>query len=672
MKLLDNGKPASKYQVEVIDTEYYQRQISCQNACPVRTDARGYVNAVADGDYETGYIQARQPNPFTSICGRVCAAHCEKACRRGNIDAPIAIRALKRFLCETHGVEAMSHLPLVRGTKDETGTALLSAQTLSNASTIESFGQLSREKTDRGEVGEIKVAVIGAGPSGLTAAHDLALLGYKVTVFETSSVVGGMVMLGIPEFRMQRDLLKAEIKEILDLGVELRTNTRLGSNITLSGLKEQGFKAIFLGIGAHKDTSLDLEGRELDGVIPAVDFLLNVNMGYRVDLGDSVSVIGGGDVAIDAARVASRLGEVYGQLASGDLVTATDTARAALRLGARDVHIVYRGTREEMRATKEEVEGALEEGTIIHNSLTPVRIIGEDGKVTGLETVVTRSDYDSQGRRTLVPVPGSEAVIKCTSVILATGQGSDLSFINTDDKIEISNRSTIVADADTLATTSPGIYAGGDVVYGPRTIIEAVADGHRAARGIDSYLRGGQGEVVRRGWLREVSDNDLPTPGFLDTPRANPGKISLERRTGVSEVEQVYDKADAVEQAERCLKCNIQTVFNSELCILCGGCVDVCPQSCYKMVSLDKIQGDDSLDAAVMDKYGVSLEDFQQGSELPGQGTAMIKDETRCVRCGLCAKRCPTQAITMQSFWFEEELSSSENAEKTQEGAGSK
>ncbi len=669
---MDNGKSASKYQVEVIDVEYYQRQISCQNACPVRTDARGYVDAVADGDYETGYIQARQPNPFISICGRVCAAHCEKVCRRGNIDAPVTIRALKRFLCESHGVEAMSHLPLVRGTKGETGTALLSARRLTNASTIESFGQLSRERTDKGEVAEIKVAVIGAGPSGLTAAHDLVLLGYKVTVFEASSVVGGMVMLGIPEFRMQRDLLNAEIKEILDLGVELNLNARLGSNITLSGLKEQGFEAVFLGIGAHKDTSLDLEGRELDGVIPAVDFLLNVNLGYRVVLGESVAVIGGGDVAIDAARVASRLGEVYGLLASGELVTATDTARAALRLGARDVHIVYRGTREEMRASEEELEGALEEGTIIHNSLTPVRIIGEGGQVTGLETVVTRSEYDNQGRRTLVPVPGSESVIKCSSLILATGQGSDLSFINPEDKMEISAWGTIVADADTLATTSPGIYAGGDVVYGPRTVIEAVADGHRAARGIDNYLRGGRGEVVRRGWLKEVSEDDLPAPESLYIPRANPGKASLDRRTGVSEVEQVYDKADAVEQAERCLKCNIQTVFNGDLCILCGGCVDVCPQYCYKMVSLDKIQGDQRLEAAVRDRYGVSLEDFQQGSELPEQGTAMIKDETNCVRCGLCAKRCPTQAITMQSFWFEEELGNAESRGKTHKGTDSK
>ncbi len=669
---MDNETSSSKYQVEVIDVEYYQRQISCQNACPVRTDARGYVNAVADSDYETGYIQARQPNPFTSICGRVCAAHCEKVCRRGNIDAPVTIRALKRFLCETHGVEAMNHLPLVRGTKEETGTALLSARTLTNASTIESFGQLSKERADKGDVAEKKVAVIGAGPSGLTAAHDLALLGYKVTVFEASPVVGGMVMLGIPEFRLQRDLLNAEIKEILDLGVELNLNARLGSDITLSGLKEQGFEAVFLGIGAHKDTNLDLEGNELEGVFPAVGFLLNVNLGYRVDLGDSVAVIGGGDVAIDSARVASRLGEVYGQLASGELVTATDTARAALRLGARDVHLVYRGTREEMRASDEEVEGALEEGTIIHNSLTPVRIIGEDGKVTGLETVVTRSEYDSQGRRTLVPIPGSEAVIKCSSLILATGQGSDLSFINPEDKIEISTWSTIVADADTLATTASGIYAGGDVVYGPRTIIEAVADGHRAARGIDNYLRGGRVEVVRRGWLKEVSEDDLPVPEYLHTPRANPGKVSLDRRTGVSEVEQVYDKADAVEQAERCLKCNIQTVFNGDLCILCGGCVDVCPQYCYKMVSLDKIQGDESLEAAVKDRFGVSLEDFQQGGGQPEQATAMIKDETRCVRCGLCAKRCPTQAITMQSFWFEEELGNAESGGKTQKGADSK
>lgn len=638
----------SKYAVEVVDFDYYQRQISCQAACPVRTDARGYVNAVVERDYEAGYVRARQPNPFASTCGRVCAAHCEKACRRGKIDTPVTIRALKRFLCEPYGVEALSHLPVARGKSRGAGLTLLTGKAPRNALTAESFSQLSGESkpgTGERKTKNVQVAVIGAGPAGLSAAHDLALLGYRVTVFEASPVVGGMTMLGIPEYRLPRDILRLEIGEILDLGVELKLNTRLGKDFSLAGLKERGFKAIFIAIGAHKDRGLEIEGIHLDGVVSAVDFLLNVNLGYRTELGDKVVVVGGGDVAVDAARVATRLGEVYDQLAAGDLVTAVDAARHALRLGVRDVHMVYRGTRQEMRASQEELEGALEEGTVLHTELVPTRILGRDGKVAGLETVATRSQYDERGRRSLVTVPKSESIIECNSVVLAIGQESDLSFIQPEDGIDISAQGTIIADSENLATTAPGIFAGGDVVYGPRTIIEAVADGYKAARAIDNYLKGGQVSLVRRGWMEEVPHSYLPDVAFQSQPRRNPPKISLDRRTGVSEVEMVFDEASAREQSQRCLKCHVQTVFNRELCILCGGCVDICPKSCFKMVPTEKIKGTSELNNFIKTYFGENE-----------TATAMIKDETRCIRCGLCAKRCPVGAITMEAFWFEEQL----------------
>lgn len=641
--------PAAKYKVELVDTDYYRKQISCQSACPVHTDARGYVNAVIEGDYQAGYIRARQPNPFASTCGRVCAAHCEKACRRGKIDAPITIRALKRFLCEPYGVEAMSHLPIARGQSREAGIALLPGNAFSNAATAESFSQLTawREKgIAREKTGNGKVAVIGSGPAGLSAAHDLALLGYRVTIFEAAPEAGGMTKLGIPEYRLPRDLLKLEIGEILELGAELKLNTRLGSDFNLSTLREQGFKAIFIAIGAHKDREMDIEGIHLDGTLPAVDFLLNVNLGYRVDLGEKVVVVGGGDVAVDAARMAARLGEVYDLLTTGDLVTAVDAARHALRLGVRNVHIVYRGAREEMRASQEELESALEEGIALHTGLVPRRIIGSAGKVIGLETVATRSRYDERGQRALVPVPGSETIIDCTSVILAIGQESDLSFIQPEDGIA-TKQGTIVADSETLVTTAPGIFAGGDVVFGPRTIIEAVADGHKAARAVDNYLRGGQTRVMRKGWMTEVPLSYLPNPDYQHAPRVGPPKISLDRRTGVSEVEMVFDEATAREQAERCLKCHVQTVFNSDLCILCGGCVDICPTHCLKLVPVAKLEGNRELADLIRVKYG------EEGQKA---GTAMIKDETRCIRCGLCYRRCPTGAITMEAFWFEEQF----------------
>ncbi|MDP6043291.1 MAG: FAD-dependent oxidoreductase [Dehalococcoidales bacterium] len=652
---------SERYQVEIVDASYYKRMISCQDACPVRTDARGYVNAIADGDYEAGYIRARQPNPFASICGRVCAAHCEKACRRGKIDTPITIRSLKRFLCELYGIEAKSYLPLTRETGKGAGITLLTGKTPGNALTAESFSQLSlaqEKKTAKESPDNVRVAIIGTGPAGLSAAHDLALLGYKVIIFEAAPSAGGMTALGIPEYRLPRDILKSEIEEILDLGVEMKLNTRLGMNFNLDTLREQRFKAVFIAIGAHKDRGLDVEGIHLDGVLPAVDFLRNVNLGYKVELGDKVAVVGGGDVAVDAARLAARLEEVCDLLATGNLVTVMDVTRRALHLGVKDVHIVYRGTREEMRASQEELEGALEEGTSLHTGLLPKRILGSDGKVAGLETLATRSIYDEKGRRILEPISGSESIIDCSSVIMAIGQESDLSFIRPEDRIMTSKQGTIMADNETLATTAPGIFAGGDVVYGPRTIIEAVADGHKAARSIDNYLKGGQVNVTHRSWMVEVPTDYLPNPDYQQTPSVRPAKIPLDRRTGVSEVEMVYDEASAYKQSQRCLKCHVQTVFNSELCILCGGCVDICPKHCLKMVPVEKIAGTSELMDLIKVRYGENiLAPHQAGvKDTRSLGTAMIKNETRCIRCGLCYRRCPMGAITMEAFRFEEQL----------------
>jgi NADPH-dependent glutamate synthase beta subunit-like oxidoreductase len=542
------------------------------------------------------------------------------------------------------------------------GIALLTGKASSNATTVESFGQLSvngREWAGKGRGDDVRVAVIGTGPAGLTAAHDLALIGYRVTIFEAAPYAGGMTILGIPGYRLPRNLLREEIGEILDLGVELELNTRLGLDFDLASLKEQGFQAIFIAIGAHKDRQLDIEGIHLDGVLSAVDFLLNANLEYKTNLGNKVVVVGGGDVAVDAARVAARLGEeVYELLAEGDLVTAADAARHALRLGVRDVHLVYRGSREEMRASQEELDSALEEGTILHTGIMPKRIVGSNGQVTGLETVTARSLYDERGRRTLVPIPGSESIIECNSVMLAIGQESDLSFIQLGDGIAVSSQGTIIADPETLATKASGIFAGGDVVYGPRTIIEAVNDGHKAARGIDNYLKGKQAKVVRKGWMVEVSTSDLPNIEYQHTPRVGPAKIPLERRTGISEVELVFDEVSAREQAERCLKCHIQTVFNSELCILCGGCVDICPKDCLKLVPVEKIEGTGELANLIRARYEENTLASQRTSveETQSLGTAIIKDETQCIRCGLCAGRCPTGAITMEAFSFEEQL----------------
>ncbi len=663
-----------RYRVETVDIDYHRRAVSCQNACPAHTNAQGYVNAIASGNYGEGYIIARQPNPFASICGRVCASPCERACRRGKIDAPVTIRTLKRFLCERYGTETKSHLSILYRGDRKAGIAHLSGKPPYNAQTVESFSQLSgslEKEIGGGNPQGAPVAIIGAGPTGLTAAHDLALLGHKVTVFEAASDAGGMALLGIPEYRLPRAVLKLEIGEILDLGVELKLNTRLGVDFTLASLQEQGFGATLIAIGAYKDRWLNIEGIDLNGVIAAVDFLTHVKQGHRINLGAKVVVVAGGG-GTDTARRGAGQKETDEVPADATLMTVMDATRQALRSGVSEVHVFYRGNLVEMRASQsqEELDEALEEGVIFHTSALPKRIVGSDGKVTGFETLAARLQPDEKGQRTLVPVPGSESIFECNSVILALGQESDLSFIRPKDGVTFSNLGAIIADTDTLATTAPGIFAGGDAVRGPRTVIDAVAGGHRAARAIDNYLRSGPLKTVRRGWLTPARLEDLPSQYNLNIPRINPPRIPLDRRTGAAEVEGVFDETSAKTQAERCLKCHIQTVFNADLCILCGGCVDVCPQDCYKMVRLDKIEGDSRLEAMINDKYGIPLDTFQKGGEVLGRGTAMLKDETRCVRCGLCAKRCPTGAITMQAFHFEEELVYEESAGDLPEEAG--
>jgi NADPH-dependent glutamate synthase beta subunit-like oxidoreductase len=644
-----------KYRVQVVDADYYRKNIKCQDACPVHTDAMGYIKAIAQGEYEQGYIRARQPNPFVSSCGRVCNAPCETACRRGQIDAPVTIRALKRFVCERYGVEAMTYLPIVRTPGVRVSSSLLSDIPPPNSQTVESFGAL-RKASARGGHRKGKVAVIGCGPAGLAAAHDLATLGHQVTIFEAAPVPGGMLRLGVPEYRLPRNVTGLEIAEILEQGVELKLETRLGERLTLKTLREEGYDAIFIAVGLYRSRELNIEGVNLDGVLRAIEFLLNVNMGYKVELGQKVLVIGGGAVAMDVARTVTRVREPEPLLRDGELTTALGVAREALRRGVPEVHVICLESREEMPALPEEVEDALTEGVILHTRRGPSRILGDGQRVTGLETVEVASVFDSQGRFNPTFIPHTESVLEGDTVILAIGQTSDLSFITPEDGIEITRRGTIAVDPDTLATTAPGIFAGGDVAFGPRNIIAAVCDGHKAALSIDQYLQERRIQVRRRSWMTPVNLEELASFGRLDIPRRRPPALPLERRIGIAEVELGYTPEMAREQASRCLRCNVQTVFNGDRCILCGGCVDICPQNCLKLVRLDKIDGDERLKALVQARYGISWEAFQNGGEALNQGTAMIKDEARCVRCGLCARRCPTGAITMEAFWFEEEL----------------
>lgn len=625
---------------KLVDLEWLESNFPCMQACPVHTQAGRYVSLIAQGRYEEAYRYARVPNPFASICGRVCGHPCEPACRRGQFDMPISIRALKRFVTERHGPESRNP--------------------------VDVFPE--KPPAFRLE----KIAIIGSGPAGMSAAHDLALLGYPVTVFEAAPVPGGMMHLGIPEYRLPRDVLQAQIREILDLGPELRLNMRLGRDFSLEDLRRQGYKAVLLAFGLHRSRDLNLPGHELDGVVKGIDFLLNVNLGYRFSIGKQVVVIGGGNVAIDVARSAMREQQklavdtdtagLPNELTSSEMDVAMkefmDVSRQALRMGAREVHLVCLESRKEMPASEEEIEEGLVEGIRMHPSLGPKQFVGQNGKVTGLEVIACTSVFDAQRRFSPTFAPGTETIIPCDTVILAIGQASDLSFLSPADGVEATRQGTLKIDPETLMTTAPGLFAAGDIAFGPRLIISAVADGKKAAEQIDKYLRGPEWKPKPQYVQITVLDHHKMAEQYDEYSRLAVPVIPLERRTGVAEVEIGFTEDQARREASRCLQCWINTIFegneaNGTECILCGGCVDVCPENCLQLVPLNQFQFSDESKgrlAAELDSRSQELQHLAPDELSATVGSVMVKDETICIRCGLCAERCPVNTITMEAF----------------------
>jgi NADPH-dependent glutamate synthase beta subunit-like oxidoreductase/NAD-dependent dihydropyrimidine dehydrogenase PreA subunit len=610
-------------QTKNVNKEWLGRNFPCYWACPVHTEAGRYVRYIADGDYKSAYYMARLPNPFASICGRICAAPCETACRRGKIDKPIAIRALKRFACERYGVESLIDITRIKEVF---------------AGRIKPLGRW--------------VAVVGSGPAGLSAAHDLALMGYSVTVFESQMVAGGMLRLGVPEYRLPRELIRLEINAILNLGLELRLGKAIGRDFALNDLFDNGYEAVFLAVGAHRGRSLNIPGVELDGVFKAIDFLLNINLGYKVDLGERIVVVGGGNVAIDVARTAARQEPPPAEIVT-DISSALDVARSAVRFGAREVHVVSLESLQEMPATEEEIREAEDERIVFHHSKGPNRIIGKNGKVTALETVDCVSVFDENRRFNPKFAPGTEGVIPADSVILAIGQSSDLSFLSPNDEVRINPRNTIEVDPESLSTSQPAVFAGGDVAFGPRNIIDAIADGRRAALAIKRYL--GDSTHENEELLIEVLESTGygHSPSYERIPRQLVPFLPIDRRIGVAQVELGYTEGQARKEAERCLWCWENTIFDGQErfgteCILCGGCVDICPEDCIELVPLASVEVPRQLEEEIGETFAyLNLQpaDFQRRA-----GAAMIKDEEKCIRCGLCAKRCPVNCITMERF----------------------
>ncbi|MGQ9629277.1 MAG: FAD-dependent oxidoreductase [bacterium] len=488
----------------------------CKNTCPIHMDVQGYVALIAQGKFKEALKVIRRSNPLPSICGRVCFHPCESKCKRGEVDQPIAIASLKRFVMDHEA-----------GAEDE-----ISPPPPKNK----------------------KVAVVGSGPAGLAAAHDLAQMGYKVVIFEALPIAGGMLAVGIPEYRLPKRILKSEIEYIQKWGVEIRTNTPVGvgdGNLSLDDLKRDGFEAIFLAVGAHKSMKLGVKGEELKGVIHGIDFLREVALSRNAKVGKRVAIVGGGNTAIDAART-------------------------ALRLGCEEVHIVYRRSRAEMPAHEIEIEEAEKEGVKIAYLAAPVEILGKDGAASAMKCIrMELGEPDESGRRRPVPIPGSEFIIEVDTIIPAISQSPDLSFLGSDSDFRVTKWNTFEVNPKTLETNIPGIFAGGDAVSGPATIIDAIAAGKRAALAIDRYLRGESMEGFDALELSGIVLEDLGEreEGIERRERTPMPTLPVERRIrGFDEVELGFTEEMAIAEAKRCLNCGV--------CSECRECERVCELHC--------------------------------------------------------------------------------------------
>jgi NADPH-dependent glutamate synthase beta subunit-like oxidoreductase len=576
----------------VPDGEWLWANEPCRAACPVHTDAGAYVTAIAAGRDQDAYAIARRTNPFVSICGRVCAAPCEAACRRGTLDAPVAIRALKRFVTERFGVE--------------------------------SFAAAAQWHAAHGPVPDAtgpSVGVIGGGPAGLAAAHDLRLAGHPVTIYEAADRLGGMLVQGIPDYRLPRRLIANEIDAIVELGIEVRTAQRIGADVPLDALLAE-HAALFVAIGTSEGRTLDLPGAELDGIVRAIEFLLNVNQGMRVQLGERVVVVGGGNVAFDVARSAVRVDR------ERDMTTTLDAARSARRAGVEHVTVLALESPSEIPADADEIEEAESEGIEVVYRRGPHHFVGRDGRVTGLATIEVDRVFDERGRFAPTFVPGTEAVVDADTVILAVGQRADLAPFAALD-LDRTPAGGIAVDRASLRSSDPRIWAGGDVARGPRNLIDAVADGQRAAASIHAALSStsptpapGPPEGVRVELVPKPHYRRLAS-GYDAIARVPVPATPSDRRVGFAEVELGYGEVEARREGLRCLRCFDNIMLDPEVCILCGLCVDVCPTNCISIVRADHLE----------------LGSTEQ--------SVLLLDEDRCIRCALCINRCPADALSM-------------------------
>jgi NADPH-dependent glutamate synthase beta subunit-like oxidoreductase len=519
-----------------------QQTSACKAQCPAHIDIQGYVNLAAKGKFQQALQLIKQANPFPSICGRVCHHPCESNCSRGEIDESVGIHGIERFIADLDLNASKRYMPEIKDNKED------------------------------------KVAIVGSGPAGLTCAYYLAIRGYQVTVFEKAGELGGMLATGIPSYRLPSKVVEAEIQHIRDLGVTMKTNVEIGTDVTVAQLRQEGYKAFFVAVGTQECVELGIEGEDLDGVYPGLDYLRLVNQGEEVALGKNVAVIGGGNAAMDAVR-------------------------SARRLGAENAFIIYRRGLEEMPANAEEIEECQQEGIPINILTQPVRFIGENGQVKAIECVKMQlTEPDESGRRTPEPVAGSEFTIEVDNAISALGQEADWSCLTEECACTLSDWGTMNVDPLTLQSDDPDIFAGGDAVRGPRSIIEAIADGKQAAISIDFFIKGRDLKLGRGEELKTNTNPQKEVYNKID-PVQMPRLDAQERINNFDEVQQGLTEEMVIQEAKRCINCGSCCVqacphsvmqFNHEIikavkCDLCvekrgngevPACTAVCPTHC--------------------------------------------------------------------------------------------
>jgi formate dehydrogenase beta subunit len=578
--------------------DYFHKVVDCQWACPAHTPVPEYIRLIAAGRYSDAYLVNWQSNVFPGILGRTCDRPCEPACRRGRVEEhnqvkpePVAICRLKRVAADNKGEDVKARMP-----------------------------KPARQNGRR-------VACIGAGPASLTVARDLAPLGYEVTVFDQDPRAGGMIWSQIPRFRLPLEVIDEEVGYVLDLGVQFKGGVRIDS---LRALLGQGYDAVFVGSGAPRGRDLDLPGREAAAkhIHIGIDWLSSVSFGHVERIGKRVIVLGGGNTAMDCCR-------------------------SSKRLGGEDVKVIVRSGFEEMKASPWEKEDAMHEGIPILNYLVPKSFEHRDGKLVGMRFGQVQAVRDDSGRRQLVPSGEPDAFFECDDVLVAVGQENSFPWIERDLGIEFDKSGLPVVDKTTMQSTLPMVFFGGDAAFGPKNIIWAVAHGHDAAISIDKLLNGedlaerpapGVTVMSQKMGIHEWSYDNAISPEQRYKVPLQDAKIAL--RNIKVEVELGFDAKTAFHEAQRCLNCDVQTVFSDRLCIECDACVDICPMDCISFTA----NGEEPELRTRLNAPAPNLSQDLYVSNSLKTGRVMVKDEDVCLHCGLCAERCPTGAWDMQKF----------------------